>query len=74
MRYLLFSIRKNKGTDSCMENAQLISAFDIDGKIPLLPISIICGCTAGFVSNLIRNPQDRFSEAEAKLLVFFLKQ
>ena len=38
-----------------------------DSKIPLLPmpLAIFCGCTDRFVSDLVGNPEDRFSHKEA---------
>ena len=44
-----------------------------DNTIPLLPksenfkpLAIFCGCTARVVSDLVRNPEDRFSQNEAQ--------
>ena len=31
------------------------------------PLVILCGCTARFVSDLVGNPEDRFSHNEAQL-------
>ena len=47
-----------------------ISAFvfrDVDSIIPLLskPLAIFCGCRAQFKSDLVRNPEDRFSHTIA---------
>ena len=42
-----------------------------DSTIPLPPkseIVIFCGCTAWFVSDLVRNPKDQFSHNEAQFL------
>ena len=49
--------------------AQITFVFAIDSTTPLLsksqmnfkPPAIFCGCTARFVSDLVRNPEDRFS-------------
>ena len=44
-----------------------------DSTIPLLPkyetkaLTIFCNCTARFVSDLVGNPEDRFSHNEAHL-------
>ena len=35
------------------------------------PLAIFCGCTARFVSDLVGNPQDRFSHNEAHIKVVF---
>ena len=59
---------KTKGQISCKVNAQLIRALYfapwIVQSLFLLnfkPLSIFCGCTARFVTDLVRNPEDRFS-------------
>ena len=31
------------------------------------PLTILCGCTARFVSDLVGNPEDRFSHNEAQI-------
>ena len=31
------------------------------------PLAIFCGCTAWFVSDLVGNPEDRFSQNEAQM-------
>ena len=40
-----------------------------DSTIPLLrnPLAIFCGCTARFVTDLVGNPEDRFSHNEAHI-------
>ena len=45
----------------------------IDSAIPLLPKYeiILCGCTAWFVSDLVGNPEDRFSRDEARIIINF---
>ena len=48
----------------------------IDSTITLLhiiiqnfqPLAIFCGCTARFVSDLVGNPEDRFSHNEAQII------
>ena len=67
-------ICKNKGTDQCAADKRLRFRY-IDRKIPLLSKSEISsrdlamhlhgGCTARFVSDLVGNPEDRFSRDEA---------
>ena len=57
--------------------AKLISAFVFATRIVqslyflyirnFKPLAILCGCTARFVSNLVGNPEDRFSHNEAQL-------
>ena len=46
----------------------------MDSTISLLPkskifkpLAIFCGCTAWFVSDLVGNPEDRFSHNEAQI-------
>ena len=34
-----------------------------------MPQGIFCSCTAWFVSDLVRNPEDRFSHNEAQVMV-----
>ena len=33
------------------------------------PLAIFCGCTARFVSDLVENPEDRFSQNEAHIII-----
>ena len=33
------------------------------------PLAIFCGCTAQFVSDLVGNPEDRFSHNEARIVL-----
>ena len=44
------------------------------GAISLLPKSEIssCGCTARLMSDLVRNPEDRFSHDAALMIIFTL--
>ena len=70
---------KTKAQISCAVTAQLISAFVLATQIvrclyflsrnfnPLISSS---GCAAQFVSDLIRNPEDRFSQVMAHFMVF----
>ena len=67
-----FRICENKGA-----NAQLINAFVFATEIAQPPfflksemsntVAIFCACTAAFVSDLIRIPEDRFSHDPAHL-------
>ena len=71
MRKPAFLHVKTKGQISCPLTTPQFSAFDfgsIDSKIPLFPnsknfkpLAIFCGCTARFVSDLVRNLEDQFS-------------
>ena len=71
MRKPFFCICENKDPD------QLRLFFHYtDSTIPLLPIkirnfkspAIFCGCTARFMSDLVGNPEDRFSHNEAHII------
>ena len=49
----------------------------IDSKIPLLPkkrsfmpLAILCGCIARFVSDLVRNLEDRISRDAAHIILW----
>ena len=74
MRKPAFCICENEGADQV--TAQLINA--IDSTMPLLPntstsyihefkhlLTLFCGCTARFVSDLVGNPEDIFSRDAA---------
>ena len=65
-------LRGNREADQCLCFRQM------DSAIPLLPtvyirnfkpLVIFCSCTARFVSDLVGNPEDRFSHNEAQLYV-----
>ena len=67
MRKPAFCICNNCAADQCL-------CFCYKGStIPLLPkskissLAMFCGCTARFVSDLVGNPEDRFSHNEAQL-------
>ena len=76
MRKPTFCICKNKAADQYF-SVQLISAFIcyIDSTIPLLSKSEIsslessCSCTARFVSDLVINPENRFSGVAAQMIL-----
>ena len=70
----LVCICENKGADQLRSNCaadQRLCFCYTDGKIPLLPkpLAIFCGCTAWFTSDLVGNPEDRFSHNEAHFSV-----
>ena len=70
MRKLAFCICENKGVDQlhgCAADQSLCFHY-IDSTILLLPksviskpLSIFCECAAQFVSDLVGNPEGRFS-------------
>ena len=79
MRKPAFCICENKDADQLRGNReadQRLSFRYKDSTVLLLPIykrnfqhlSIFCGCTAWFVSDLIGNPENRFSHNEAHLI------
>ena len=58
-----------------MVTVQLISIFVFTTEIVeslyflnFKSLAIFCGCTAGFVSDLVRNPKDRFSHNLAYII------
>ena len=67
-----FCICENKDADQlsgdCEADQRLWFRYT-DSTIPLLskPLAIFCGCTARFVSDLVGNPEDRFSHNDAHL-------
>ena len=77
MRKPAFCICENKGADQLRGNReadQRLCFRHIDSTIALLckseifkPLAIVCGCAARFVSDLVGNPEDRFSHNEAHL-------
>ena len=68
-------ICKNKDADKLRGNReadQRLCFRYLDSTIPLLPqseISSLYGCTARFASDLVGNPEDRFSHNEAQILL-----
>ena len=73
MRKPEFCICENKDADQLRSNCaadQRLCFRYTDSTIPLLPKSeiIICGCTARFVWGLVGNPEDRFSQNEARII------
>ena len=76
MRNLDFCICKKKEADQLRGNRkadQRLCFRYTDSTIPLFlksnfkPLSIFCGCTARFVSDLVGNPEDRFSHNKAHI-------
>ena len=76
MRKPAFCICENKDADQLRGNReadQRLCFRHIDSTIPLLSkseiLSLLCGCAARFVSDLVGNPEDRFSQNEAHITV-----
>ena len=74
MRKSVFCIRENKDVDQLRGNReadQRLCFRFMASRIPLLfkPLSIFCGCTARFVSELVGSPEDWFSHNEAHILL-----
>ena len=79
MRKPAFCICENKDADQLRgsrEADQRLCFRYTDSIIPLLSksenfklLAIFCGCTARFVSDLVGNPEDRFSQNEAHLKI-----
>ena len=76
MRKLAFCICENKDADQLRGNReadQRLCFRYMDSTIPLLPnfkpLAILCGCTARFVWDQVKNPEDRFSHNEAHMFL-----
>ena len=74
MRKPVFRICENKDADQLRGNHEADQRLRFRytvSTIPLLPkfkpLAIFCGCTAWFVSDLVGNPEDRFSHNKAHL-------
>ena len=77
MRKPAFCICENKDADQLRGNReadQRLCFRYTDSTIPLLleseissHLAIFCDCTARFVSDLVGNPEDRFSQNEAQM-------
>ena len=69
MRKRFFAYGKTKTQIIFAVTAKLISAFVFATRMVSIfkPLAILCGCTARFVSDLVGNPEDRFSHNEAQL-------
>ena len=73
MRKPAFSICEYKGADQLRGNQaadQRLCFHFMYSIFPLLlkPLAIFCGCTDQFVSDLVANPKDRFSQDAAQLI------
>ena len=73
MRKPAFCICENKDADQLRGNReadQRLCFRHTDSAIPLLSksLAIFYGCTARFVSDLVGNPEDRFSHNEAHII------
>ena len=66
MSHIMFAYAKNNGTD------KLISAFVFTYSPNFKPLAFFCGCTARTVSDLVENPEDRFSGHEARISCFYM--
>ena len=64
LRKPAFCICKNKGADQhiCFSNA------DSTSPLFLKSLTIFCGCTARFVSDMVGNPENRFIRDEVHIL------
>ena len=80
VRKPFFCICENKDADQLRGNSEADQRLCLRYKystIPLLPslqnfkpLAILCGCTAQFMSDLVGNPEDRFSHNEAHIMWF----
>ena len=76
MRKTDFCIGENKGADQLRSNCeadQRLCFGYMDSTIPLLLTTEIsmCNCTGRFVSDLVGNPEDRFSRVTAHFVWLF---
>ena len=60
-------LKKTCAPDQCLCFLYIESTVDPLPK----PLSIFCGCTAQFVSDLVGNPEDKFSGDEAPIRPYF---
>ena len=73
MRKPDFCICENKGADQLCGNRTTYQRLYFPYTDSAIPLSIFCGCTAWFVSDLVGNPEDRFSHnREAHLIDEFI--
>ena len=70
MRKTVFAYAKTRVLISCVVNASYIDrTTDVLPKSELFkPLAIFCGCAARFLSDLVGNPEDRFSRNAAHKL------
>ena len=80
LKLLMANKRASLCENRLFATAQLISAFVFAiGVVQFLlyinqnvkPLAIFCGCTARFASDLVGNPEDRFSHNEAQIPVVY---
>ena len=65
MRKPAFCICENKDADQLRGNREADQRPCFPYKDSTIPLAIFCGCTARFMSDLVGNPEDRFSQNEA---------
>ena len=74
MRKLAFCICENKDADQLCGNREAHQRLCYNSSTTLIrnfkPLAIFCGCTARFVSDLVGNPEDRFSHNKALIILF----
>ena len=73
MRKPAFCICENKDADQLRGNREADQRLCLYNPFTTLirnfkHLAIFCGCTARFVSDLVGNPEDRFSHNEAHML------
>ena len=76
MRKPFFCIYAKTKTQINREADQRLCFRYLDSTIPLLlrSLAIFSDCAARFVSDQVRNPSDRFSHNEAKMIKMFVQQ
>ena len=62
-----FSYAKTKDADQLRSNCVVQSLYFLNPKFQAS--SHLCGCIARFVSDLVGNPEDKFSHNEAHLII-----
>ena len=70
VRNPVFAYVKTKSQIRCALTVQALSCY-IDITIPLLSKAIFCSSTSRLVSDLVGNPEDRFSQEAAQCFSFF---
>ena len=75
LAYAHYSLCRNKkqyhnySSENCRSNSRLSHIISHTSYIRnSKPLAIFCRCTAGFVSNFVGNPDNRFSGDEAHIL------
>ena len=73
MRKPDFCICENKGADQLCGNRTTDQRLCFRHIIQnFKPVAIFCGYTVRFVSDLVGNPEDRFSHNEAQMILVIL--